>query len=190
MAGIDDRINKLTAAVESLVKTVGKKTTGAEASGLTARHRDEDIGQLEAIRDLYKEMRGSAAAAAEARQTEFDIISQKIIATREKKVDTINQGRLDAHESHLKELEDLEKDKEALEDTGRKKYLYVTTNNKKFWTTGELLAMAQDCEKLFQRKDIDIHIEFYGEDTLVSELWKTGGREHHPDYEDTISYNS
>jgi len=82
------------------------------------------------------------------------------------------------------------KDKEALEDTGRKKYLHVTTNNKKFWTTGELLAMAQDCEKLFQRKDIDIHIEFYGEDTLVSELWKTGGREHHPDYEDTISYNS
>ena len=120
MATIDDRINTLTAAVESLAKTVGKKTTGAEASGLTARDRGEDIGQLEAIRDLYNEIGGSATAAAEARQAEFDIISQKIIATRKKMDVTINQGRLDAHESALKELEALEKEKEALEEINKR----------------------------------------------------------------------
>ena len=82
------------------------------------------------------------------------------------------------------------KDKKEKDDSGRDKYLFVTTNKKKFWTTGELLAMAQDCEKLFERQDIDIHMEMYGEGTLVSELWKTKGREQHPNYEDTISNNS
>ena len=59
--------------------------------------------------------------------------------------------------------------------------------NKKFWTTGELLAMAQDCEKLFERQDVDIHMELYGEGTLVSELWKTKRKKQHPKYENTLS---
>ena len=37
----------------------------------------------------------------------------------------------------------------------------------------ELLAMAQDCEKLFGRDDIDMDINFHGENTLVASLWKT-----------------
>ena len=36
--------------------------------------------------------------------------------------------------------------------------------------------MAQDCEKLFERQDIDMHMEMYGEGSLVSELWKKNGR--------------
>ena len=31
--------------------------------------------------------------------------------------------------------------------------------------------MAQDCEKLFERDDIDMDIVFHGENTLVSALW-------------------
>ena len=49
--------------------------------------------------------------------------------------------------------------------------------------------MAQDCEKLFQRQDVDMHMELYGEGTLVSELWKTGGRKEHPKYENTLFNN-
>ncbi|HEY5688151.1 MAG TPA: hypothetical protein VIS27_07590, partial [Yeosuana sp.] len=81
------------------------------------------------------------------------------------------------------------KNKDELDSAGRKKYLHVTTNDKKFWTTGELLAMAQDCEKLFQRQDVDMHMEMYGEGSLVSELWKTGGRKEHPEYENTLFNN-
>jgi hypothetical protein len=81
------------------------------------------------------------------------------------------------------------KNKDELDSAGRKKYLHVTTNDKKFWTTGELLAMAQDCEKLFQRQDVDMHMEMYGEGSLVSELWKNGGRKEHPEYENTLFNN-
>jgi hypothetical protein len=81
------------------------------------------------------------------------------------------------------------KNKDELDGAGRKKYLHVTTNDKKFWTTGELLAMAQDCEKLFQRQDVDMHMEMYGEGSLVSELWKNNGRKEHPEYENTLFNN-
>jgi hypothetical protein len=33
----------------------------------------------------------------------------------------------------------------------REKYLSVKINDRQFWTTGELLAMAQDCERLFDK---------------------------------------
>jgi hypothetical protein len=61
--------------------------------------------------------------------------------------------------------------KETTED-GKPKYLNVETNGKEFWTTGELLAMAQDCEKLFSNQDIEMNLNIYGTDTLVSEVFK------------------
>ena len=61
--------------------------------------------------------------------------------------------------------------KEKTED-GKPKYLNVETNGSKFWTTGELLAMGQDCEKLFNNQDIDMNITVYGENTLVAEVFK------------------
>jgi hypothetical protein len=62
--------------------------------------------------------------------------------------------------------------KEKLED-GRNKYMKVETNGAEFWTTGELLAMAQDCEKLFDNDAIEMNIFMYGDNTLVSEVYKT-----------------
>ena len=34
-------------------------------------------------------------------------------------------------------------------ETPRPKYIQVNVKDKTYWTTGELLAMAQDCEKVF-----------------------------------------
>jgi len=48
----------------------------------------------------------------------------------------------------------------------------VETNGEYFWTTGELLAMAQDCEKLFDDKNMDMSLKVHGTNTLVSEVWK------------------
>ena len=31
--------------------------------------------------------------------------------------------------------------------------------------------MAQDCEKLFEKEDVNLNINFHGEGTLVSKLW-------------------
>lgn len=59
---------------------------------------------------------------------------------------------------------------EKTED-GKQKYLQVETNGQKFWTTGELLAMAQDCERLFNNKDIEMNIHLYGEGTLVNAVF-------------------
>ena len=64
-----------------------------------------------------------------------------------------------------------EKDKKKKERDGRPKFMNVTVDDHKFWTTGELLAMAQDCEKLFERDDVDMDITVHGENTLVRKLW-------------------
>tara|TARA_R100001086_G_scaffold203954_1_gene119896 strand:+ start:1 stop:1416 length:1416 start_codon:yes stop_codon:yes gene_type:complete len=64
-----------------------------------------------------------------------------------------------------------EKNKRKKEKDGRPKFLNVTVEDNKFWTTGELLAMAQDCEKLFERDDVEMNLEVYGENTLVKALW-------------------
>ena len=69
--------------------------------------------------------------------------------------------------------EDMKKEKM---DTGQKKYLHVELNGYRFWTTGELLAMAQDCEKLFDNMEMDMNITLHGEGTLVSEVWKNSKR--------------
>ena len=48
------------------------------------------------------------------------------------------------------------------------KFMKVETNGKEFWTTGELLAMAQDCEKLFDNSDVEMNVNLYGDGTLIS----------------------
>jgi hypothetical protein len=73
----------------------------------------------------------------------------------------------------------------TMED-GKKKYMRVETNGYEFWTTGELLAMAQDCEKLFNNKDIEMNINVYGEGTLVSEVFKNSLRSQKTYYMDSI----
>ena len=58
----------------------------------------------------------------------------------------------------------------------RPKYMQVETGGKKFWTTGELLAMAQDCEKLFDNDQMDMGINFHGEGTLAAAVWEASKR--------------
>jgi len=52
------------------------------------------------------------------------------------------------------------------------KYIEVSVNEKKYWTTGELLAMAQDCEKVFQDEGLEGVLNFHGKDTMVADLWE------------------
>jgi hypothetical protein len=59
----------------------------------------------------------------------------------------------------------------AEDEEPRPKYFQVSVGDKPFWTTGELLAMAQDCERTFADKSMGINFIFHGEDTLVSDLW-------------------
>ena len=65
--------------------------------------------------------------------------------------------------------------KDELAEDGRKKWLKVSVgeDNKPYWTTGELLAQAQDFEKLMQREEIDLDIHVHG-DGLVKALWDDG----------------
>ena len=55
---------------------------------------------------------------------------------------------------------------------GNPKYIHVETGGIKFWTTGELLALAQDLEKMFEEKDIGMNIKFYGKDSLAAQVFK------------------
>jgi hypothetical protein len=67
--------------------------------------------------------------------------------------------------------------KEKIDEKNNKpKYMQVEINGYKFWTTGELLAMAQDCEKLFDNTDMDMGFTFHGTGTLASEVWKISKR--------------
>lgn len=65
-----------------------------------------------------------------------------------------------------------EEEKEKLLEDGKPKYLKVGIEDKEYWTTGELIAMAQDCEKLFSKEDVDMKINFHGEETLVASCWE------------------
>ena len=62
-------------------------------------------------------------------------------------------------------------DKDAKDEMDNPKYLHVETGGVKFWTTGELLALAQDLEKMFERKDLAVNISFYGENTLAAQVF-------------------
>ena len=79
-----------------------------------------------------------------------------------------------------------EQKKEKLDDGVRPKYMPVEINDCHFWTTGELLAMAQDCEKLFDNPQVEMAVHFYGENTLVSEVYKLSKRSKPKSYMDLI----
>jgi len=69
--------------------------------------------------------------------------------------------------------EEMKKETTGAEDEDpRPKYFKVGVNDKNFWTTGELLAMGQDCERSFDDPSMGINYTFHGKDTLVAELWK------------------
>ena len=57
-------------------------------------------------------------------------------------------------------------------ETPKPKYIQVNVKDKTYWTTGELLAMAQDCEKVFNDPGLDGVLTFHGQDTMVADLWK------------------
>lgn len=63
-------------------------------------------------------------------------------------------------------------DSEAKDESGNPKHMHVEIGGEKFWTTGELLALAQDLEKLFEKPDFRLDVKFYGKDTLASAVWK------------------
>lgn len=79
-----------------------------------------------------------------------------------------------------------EEKKETVRDN-KPKYMKVETNGVEFWTTGELLAMAQDCERLFDNTEIEMNINIYGENTLVSEVYKASKQNNKVHYLDLIS---
>jgi hypothetical protein len=64
------------------------------------------------------------------------------------------------------------KGQEEVDGLGNPKYIHVETGGIKFWTTGDLLALAQDLEKMFEEKDIGMNIKFYGKDTLAAQVFK------------------
>jgi len=86
--------------------------------------------------------------------------------------------------------EDMKKETTGAEDEeARPKYFQVSVSKEKpFWTTGELLAMAQDCERTFADTSMGINFVFHGEDTLVSELWKISQtKENLQSYKDVLN---
>lgn len=77
--------------------------------------------------------------------------------------------------------------KEEKLDTGQPKYLKVEIGGKTYWTTGELLAMAQDVERLIDRKDIDMCLHFYPMgNSLVQSVYETSEKANLPTYEDIL----
>ena len=64
----------------------------------------------------------------------------------------------------------------AEDEEPRPKYFKVSVGKEEFWTTGELLALAQDCEKYFNESPMEMDINFHGNNTLVSALWKLSNR--------------
>jgi len=57
-------------------------------------------------------------------------------------------------------------------ETPRPKYFQVTVGENTYWTTGELLAMAQDCEKVFSDDGLEGMLTLHGKDTMIADLWK------------------
>ena len=70
-------------------------------------------------------------------------------------------------------------DEEKTETTGdteggevpKPKYIQVNVKESTYWTTGELLAMAQDCEKVFNDPGLEGVLSYHGKDTMVADLW-------------------
>jgi len=56
-------------------------------------------------------------------------------------------------------------------ETPKPKYMEVNVKETTYWTTGELLAMAQDCEKVFADEGLEGVLTFHGKNTMVADLW-------------------
>lgn len=74
--------------------------------------------------------------------------------------------------------------KEMIEE-GKPKYLRVEMGGKEFWTTGELVAQAQDFEKLLEREDVDYELSVFGEG-IIPEMWKSARKIEPPSYEELL----
>ncbi len=69
-------------------------------------------------------------------------------------------------------------------ETPRPKYIQVSVKDKDYWTTGELLAMAQDCEKIFSDDGLEGVLTYHGEGTMVADLWEIReSQEKRPQFE-------
>lgn len=62
-------------------------------------------------------------------------------------------------------------DVDAQDDKGNPKYFVAEVNGKKFYTTGELVAQAQDAEQLFDKQGVDVYIEVKPSG-IIYEMWK------------------
>ena len=83
-------------------------------------------------------------------------------------------------------LKEEPKDPEKLDEEGQKSFLKVNVDKESFWTTGELLAGAQDLEKFFDTRPKDITLSLHGEG-LGGTLWKTNGsKKLSPNYKDVL----
>lgn len=80
---------------------------------------------------------------------------------------------LEGFDGSVPEPDDKDKNEKISSHDGKEqeKYLLVKINDKSFWTTGELLAFAQDCERMFDKVDMDLELDFVGQDTLCAETW-------------------
>jgi hypothetical protein len=67
---------------------------------------------------------------------------------------------------------------------GHQKYYEAEVSGKKFWTDSELMAQAQDFEKLM-KEDKDIDIQVYG-DGMIPHIW-TLMRRIRPSFEDVVN---
>ncbi|CAB4167154.1 6-hydroxymethylpterin diphosphokinase MptE-like [uncultured Caudovirales phage] len=76
--------------------------------------------------------------------------------------------------------------KKERDEEDRPKFLNVETNDVLFWTTGELLAMAQDCEKLFNSEQVEMNVTMYEGDkpTLAGEIFRASRMGHKTYYKD------
>ena len=85
--------------------------------------------------------------------------------------------------------DDMKKETTGADDEPKRpKYFQVSIEDKSYWTTGELLAMAQDCEKTFADKTMGINYHFYGGDSLVSQIWKSSmKKETLPSYKEMLN---
>ena len=77
------------------------------------------------------------------------------------------------------------------EESTTKQLFQVGVGDKKesglYWTTGELLAMAQDFEQMISRPDIDMNIELYG-GGLIQAIWEDGKHKFiRPSYEEILN---
>ena len=73
----------------------------------------------------------------------------------------------------------------ADDEEPRPKYFKVGVGDTSYWTTGELLAMAQDCERTFANPPMEMNLNFYGKDTLVAALW--GNKIKEKTFEETFN---